>query len=259
MDKGTPGLLRRTILRKGRWIAVGSAVTVLVLVTGVLLATSRSTHASSSGGGGVCFSTSGPVCTFKNNDAFAGFGSVSSNSSSSSSSGGGGGGGGGCGIFTDANIQPFESLSRPGNTTSQSAMVFISKFDSCNGIQLEAASNFDPTTGAPDFTGTIQFGTGLSTATVNGTAPMFDYVTGTQFTTTINVSWQGFGPTTLRIDNSHFRVPNFIVNSHFDGTSRAAEASGILTDQTGTNLATLPSLYAELDNARGGTVQITGS
>jgi len=218
----------------------GFTAMVAILAAVVLHFNTRSALASGSGGG--CFSTTGPVCTFKDNNAFADFGSVSSD---------------GC-IFTDATIEPFQSLTRPGNTTSQSAIVFIEKFDVCNNIPLEEASNFGPTKGAPNFTGTIQFGGNLATATVNGTASMFDFISNTTFTATINVAWQGFGPTTTFIDSSHFRAPNFIVNSHFSGTSRAAEASGILTDETGTNLATPPTLSAGLFNAQGGTVQITG-
>jgi hypothetical protein len=219
---------------------VGFTAMVAILAAVVLHSNVRVALGSGSGGG--CISTTGPVCTFKDNRAFADFGSVSSD---------------GC-IFTDAAIQPFQSLTRPGNTTSQSVFVFIEKFDFCNNVPLEEASNFDPTTGAPNFTGTIQFGGTLATATVNGTASMVDLISNTTFTATINVAWQGFGTTTRFIDNSHFRAPNFIVNSHFSGTSRAAEASGTLTDETGTNLATSPTLNAGLDNTRGGTVQITG-
>jgi hypothetical protein len=227
------------------------------MVTGIVLATSRSTHASGSGGGGFCFSTDGPVCTFKDTIAFADFGSVSGGSSVNSSSGGGGGGG--C-VFTDAFLQPMQNLSRPGHSASQTVIVSISEYDACTGMQLVGASNTDPTTGTADFTGTIQFGTGLSTATVNGTAPMFDFVTGAQvFTTTINVTWQGYGPTATSIDSSHFRAPGFVVNSHFHGSSRGAEASGTFTDGTGANLATPPTLNASLDDSSGGTVVITHS
>ncbi len=230
-------------LGKRGLVASGLATVALVAVVALLAVTllpsnGRTAHASGTGG---CFPTTGPSCTFKNHSAFADFGSVSSN---------------GC-IFTDASLQPFESLTRPGNTTSQSVFVFISKFDACNQVQLEAASNIDPNTGVENFTGNIQFGTGLSTATVNGTASMFDFISNTTFTTTINVTWQGFGPTTTSIDNMHVRAPSFIFNSHFHGTSRAAEALGTLTDKTGTNLATPPTLNADLANASSGTVQIT--
>ncbi len=209
----------------------GFSAVIAILAAVVLPFNARSALAS----GGGCFSTTGPVCTFKDNDAFAHFGSVSSDQ---------------C-IVTDASLVTFQSLTRPGNTTGQFVDVFISKFDTCHKVLLEAAKN-------EGFTGTVQFGDNLATATVNGTAPMFDFVSNTTFTATINVAWQGFGPTTRNIDSSHMRTPDFIVNTHFNGDSRAAEASGALTDETGTNLATPPTSSAELDNAQGGTVQITG-
>jgi hypothetical protein len=259
-------MLTRAIGLRGkrRWVAgflalAGCTTMVAVLATAFLYFNAKTALGSSSGGGGSCFPTSGPVCTFKNNVAFADFGGVSSGSSVSSNSGVGGGGGG-CGTFTNVFVQPMQSLTRPGNTASQVVFVSISQYDSCTGMQLVGASNTDPNTFAPDFTGTIQFGTGLSTATVNGTAPMFDFFTGAQvFTTTINVTWQGYGPTGTSIDSSHFRAPGYIVNSHFHGSSRAAEASGTLTDGTGANLATPPTLNADLSNASGGTMLLAKS
>ncbi len=228
----------RTISLRGKRRLVTSilAVAGFTMVVAILAAVVQPFNARSAlASGGGCFSTTGPVCTFKNNDAFAHFGSVSSDQ---------------C-IFTDAVIQAFESLTRPGNATGQFVDVFISKFDVCNNVRLDGAKN-------EGFTGTIQFGGTLATATVNGTAPMFDFVSNTTFTATIDVAWQGFGPTTRMIDSSHFRSPDFIVNTHFSGVSRGAEASGMLTDETGTNVATPPTSDAELDNSASGTVQITG-
>jgi hypothetical protein len=159
---------------------VGLAAVVAALFAAVSPFGARVAHGSGSGGGG-CTSTTGPVCTFTSTNAFADFAGVSSD---------------GC-TFTFASIQAFDSLTRPGNITSQTVIVNINKFDNCQGIDLENASNFDPSTGQSDFTGTIQFGTKLSTATVVGTAPMFDSDSGALlFTTSINVTWQGFGATT---------------------------------------------------------------
>ncbi len=221
---------------------VGLAAVVAVLFAAVSPFGARVAHGSGSGGGG-CISTTGPVCHFTSTNAFADFDSVSSD---------------GC-TFTFASVQPFDSLTRPGNVTSQAVVVTISKFDNCQGI-VETASNFDPSTGLSDFTGTIQFGTNLSTATVVGTAPMFDSSSGALlFTTSINVTWQAFGGTTTFVDSSHSRSPGFIFTTHFSGDSRMAEASGTLTDETGTNLATPATLNAQLDNANSGTVQIIKS
>jgi hypothetical protein len=222
---------------------VGLAAVVAVLFAAVSPFGGRVAHGSGSGGGG-CISTTGPVCHFTSTNAFGNFDSVGSD---------------GC-TFTFASVQPFDSLTRPGNITSQTVIVNINKFDNCQGIDLENVSNFDPSTGQSDFTGTIQFGTKLSTATVVGTAPMFDSDSGALlFTTSINVTWQGFGATTTFVTNSHSRSPGFIFNTHFSGDSRMAEASGTLTDETGANLATPATPNAQLDNAQSGTVQIIKS
>jgi hypothetical protein len=221
---------------------VGLAAVVGVLFVAVSPFGARVAHGSGSGGGG-CISTTGPVCHFTSTNAFADFDSISSD---------------GC-SFTFASVQPFDSLTRPSNTTSQAVFVTINKFDNCQGT-FENVSNFDPSTGLSDFTGTIQFGTKLSTASVVGTAPMFDSNTGALlFTTTINVTWHGFGATTMFVTNSHSRSPGFIFNTHFNGSSRMAEASGTLTDETGANLATPATLNAELNDSSSGTVQIIKS
>jgi hypothetical protein len=208
----------------------------------VALALNTRTAVGAVGGGG-CFSTTGPVCTFKSHVAFADFGSVSAD---------------GC-IFTDAFVGRNENLSSPGHVATTSVFVAVSKFNGCTNTLIENATNIDPATG-PVFNGTAQFDTKLDTATVNGSAPMFDTGTGAQlFTSTINVAWHGFGPTSTFIDSSHFRSPGFLLNSHFRGTSRAAEASGVVTDETASNLATLPTLNASLENALSGTVQLSHS
>lgn len=222
---------------------VGVAAVVAVLFAAVSPFGARVAHGSGSGGEG-CVSTTGPVCTFKNSSAFADFDNVSSDECN----------------FTFASIEAFDSLTRPGNITSQSVIVNINKFDNCpgGGIQ-ENVSNSDPITGQPDFTGTIQFGTKLSTAIVVGTAPMFDDTGALLFTTSINVTWQGFGDTTTFLDNTHTRAPGFISSNHFNGDTRMAEASGTITDETGANLATPATPNAQLGDAKSGSVQIIQS
>lgn len=228
---------------KRRLTAIALSVTGLVAVlavVGVLVLNTRTAHGSGTGGGG-CFNVSGPACTFKGNTSFNDFGTVSTD---------------GC-IFTDSQVAFFDSLTRPGNVATQSVFVSISKWDSCNGVPLEEVSNFDPNSGASTFNGTVQFGSNLSSASVNGTAPMYDQFTGNLlFTTTVNITVKAYGPSSSFSASSHYHAPGFVMNSHFTGTSRPAEASGTFTDQAGNNLAALPSLYSELDNSTGGTVQI---
>ena len=242
---GTPARRRVT--------ALGLAAAVLAAAVAVVAAFSLNTHsAAGAGGGGGCFATTGPVCTFKSHTAFADFSTVSAFA--------GGGGGGGC-VATDAFVQPFESLSMPGQNSAVSVMVSLSTFNFCNNTQSECAGNFDPNSGAPLFTGTVQFGLDLTTATVIGTATMFDPCAtspaAASFTTSIDLTWQAFGPNSTLIDNSHLRSPGFILNSHFKGISRQAVASGVLTDATGANRASSPTDNADIENASSGTVLVS--
>jgi hypothetical protein len=216
---------------------------VAVLVVTLLVLNTRTAFGSGTGGGG-CFPTNGPSCSFKGNNGFADFSSVSNN----------------C-IFTDVNIEPFASLSQPGHVATQSVFIFISEYDACNKVQLLFASNQDPNTFMPDFTGTLQFGGNLSSATITGTAPMFDQSVccgvGPQlFTTTVNVTLTGYGSTSKSVDSQHFHGQGVIFNSHFNGTNRNAEASGTVTDASGNNLAATPTLDASLNDSSSGTVQI---
>jgi hypothetical protein len=214
----------------------------------VLAAVSLNTKTAVGAGGGGCFATTGPVCTFKDHVAAADFSGVQIFA--------GGGGGGHC-PATDAFIQAFETLSMPGKGTSTGVIVSLSTFDPCSGAQSECAANFDPITGMPNFSGTVQFGLGLSTATVNGTATMFDPCSGATFTSTINIAWQAFGPHTTVIESGHFRAPGFMENTHFMGVSSQALASGVLTDAVNSNRASNPTVNADLENDSGGTVVIS--
>lgn len=227
---------------------LASAVTLAMLagVMAVLGATALvlNTRSVAGAGGGGCFSTPGPVCTFKSHVAGAAFGSVSAD---------------GC-TFTQALVTPFENVTSPGHIATTDVFIAVAEFDVCNKTVLESASNFDPATGNPVFNGTVQFGPNLDSAAVSGSAPMFDDMTGAPlFTSSINLAWQGFGPTSTFVDGFHMRTPGFLINSHSMGTSREADASGIVTDLTGTNLASLPTLNASLENDTSGTVQLSHS
>jgi len=230
---------------KRRLVAVGLSALGLTAVVAIMAfmflgLNTRTAFGSGSGGGG-CYSTTGPVCTFKGNQASVDFNSVSAD---------------GC-IYTDAYMSPYENLTSPGRVASQTVYVSMSQWDNCTGQLLWGADNIDPSSYIPTFTGTAQFGSQLSSATVNGTAPMYDYFTGAQvFTTTVNVTLKGYGPTSTNLNVSQYRSPGYVMSTHFTGASRAAEASGVITDQSGNNLATPASLYANLSDDTGGTVQL---
>jgi hypothetical protein len=223
-------------------LSLSFTAVVAVLVVTLLVLNTRTAFGSGTGGGG-CSPTNGPSCSFKGNNGFADFSSVSSD---------------GC-IFTDVNIEPFASLSQPGHVAAQSVFIFFSQYDVCNNVQLLFATNQDPTTFMPDFTGTLQFGGNLSSATITGTAPMFDETNGSGvqlFTTTVNVTLKGYGSITKSVDSQHFHGQGAILNTHFNGSNRNAEAAGSVTDASGNNLAATPTLNASLSDSKSGTVQI---
>lgn len=225
---------------KRRLVAIGLAVAALAGVVAAVAFMSFHTRTAYGAGNGLC-SPNAPVCAENGNSAYATFDNVSSD---------------GC-IYTRAAIQPTMNLSHPDGTTSQSVLVFISKYDQCNNTQIETGNNFNPMTGNPDFTGTVQFGANMSTVSINGTAPIYDNTMGTLlFTTAINMTWQGYGPTTQNIESDHFHAPGLIMNLHITGTSRNAEASGTFSDETGTNIATGPTLNAVIFDSSGSEVSI---
>jgi hypothetical protein len=218
-----------------RGLVAGGIATVALVAVVAMLAVSllpsngRAVHASGVGGG--CFAISGPVCTFKNQSAFAQFESSIDD----------------C-VVSDAFVEGFNNLVRPGNTATQTAFVSITTYNACTGELLSEAFS-------QDFTGTVQFGTGLSSAAVAGTATMVDALTSNTFSVSVNVTCQGFGPTSRNISMNHYRAPGFIFNSHFNGTTRGAAASGTISDGT-TNFAASPTLYAGISDSSGGTVQL---
>ncbi len=229
-----------------RRLAVGitTAIMLAAVVLAAFVATGGRTALGAGGGGGPCPPAPGPGCTFKSINAFADFGTVSAD---------------GC-MFTDASVQSFEALSSPGHSALTIVFVSISTFDNCTGT-FQTYVNFDPTSsGFPIFNGTALFGTKLDTASVNGSAPMFDINTGLQaFTSNVSVVWTGFGPTTTFIDSFHVRTTGFLFNAHSNSTSRGAEATGTITDIAGNNDASVPTLNAELQNATQGSVSISKS
>jgi hypothetical protein len=225
-----------------RVVAAGVTLGMLTAAVGAFAfaALALTTRTAAGAGGPGCFSA-GPVCTVKGTSAFSDFATVSADE---------------C-VFTDVFVTAFTSLTSPGHQAARVVYVSMSKFNGCTGEQLLGASNVDPATGAV-FNGTFQIGTSLDGATIVGSAPMFDNSTGAQiFTSTVNVSVHGYGGITTFIDSSHTRMPGFMMNSHYHASSRGAEASGVVTDASGTNLAAVPTLYANLQNISSGTVQIS--
>lgn len=225
---------------KRRVVAAILASITLAAVVAAVLVTSFHTKPAFGASAGLC-TPNAPVCTENGNAAYAMFDNVSSD---------------GC-IYTEVDVQPVTDLAQPGSNGYQSAMVFITKYDSCNNMEIEQGTNeFAPSAQAA-FNGTLTFGENLSTGSMVGTAPIYDVNTGNLlYTTSINMTWQGYGATTKSLDSEHFFSQNIVMNMHINGSSRTAEASGTVTDETGSNVITGPTLNAALFNMTGSQVEV---
>jgi hypothetical protein len=217
-------------------------IAVAAVVVSAAVALNSRNALGAGGGGGGCFLNSGPVCTVNGMSAYADFSTVSAD---------------GC-IVTDAFVNSFQGLTRPSATPGMAVFIAEDQYNVCTNTDIASVSNFDPTTFVPSFSGTAQFSKTLGSASVNGTAQMFDNFTGAPaFVATVNVTWQGYGPSSTIIDNSHFRSAGLVVNTRFTGSSIQALASGVITDGTGANLAAGTSPNASLQNITNGTVVVS--
>ena len=139
----------------------------------------------------------------------------------------------------------------PGQPAAESvAQMFIDQFDFCNETSLISAFGFT-TLSADEF----QIDKKITSATLNTTIEVFDFVSGTSFPVEISVSWTGIGDTFSVKDRLHIKTPDFKVNSRFDGTFRNAEASGTVSDGT-TNFTPDPTVSADMGSVKQGEVAI---
>ena len=211
MDRTHP---RKSWFSKGRVIGIGLLLSTLVLVSAMLVVhalpgaspAANVAHASGGGGGG-CATTSGPSCTFKGNTATVDFFLSSPD---------------GC-VQTSGFLEVMQNVTHnpPDPTVSgNTAFVSISQNNFCTGTFLDASGQASGVN--------FQADQALTTASLNDSITVVDFFSGNTFTLTVNLTWQGVGAVSKLVDSTHFRTPGTIINSHFSGTSRAANVSGSL-------------------------------
>jgi hypothetical protein len=131
-----------------------------------------------------------------------------------------------------------------------SAFVGISRFDVCTGTLLLDA--FGSATLAPtEFVVDRE----LTSAALETTVTVTDFVSGTSFPVEMAVSWTGTGATFRQKTHSQIKTPGFMQTSRFDGTFREAAASGTVSDGT-TNFTPEPAAFAALRSVKEGAVTI---
>jgi hypothetical protein len=131
-----------------------------------------------------------------------------------------------------------------------SASVAISQFDVCTGTGLLDA--FGSATLEP---AEFVIDNKLTSATLDTTVTVMDFVSGTTFPVDVAVSWTGTGATFRVKEHSQIKTPGFKLNSRFDGTFRDAAASGTVSDGT-TNFTPEPAAFADMGSVKSGEVSI---
>jgi len=152
-------------------------------------------------------------------------------------------------VFVFANKGKFQSPPGPGST-SGFAEIFIDQFDFCSETSLLSASG-----GISLDNGAFQIDRSLTSASLNTTIRVFDFISGTEFDVNIDLAWVGVGDLSRSTFHSHFKSPGCAINERFRGSFRSAQASGTVFDG-GTNFTPNPTDAAGLFSTSNGTLFI---
>lgn len=242
MDQQNQARRKRAFLPSWRRVAVGFVAATLIVVVSIVVAralpgSNPATKVVKASGGG-CGTTS-CVFTFKGHSADASLVTFGSD---------------GC-TQTSWSLTAAESVSRsnPGTVTSgKSAFVMVSQFNVCTGTDMLEASGC---ASAVDF----QFAN-LDSASLNTTIPALDFISNLPVMVAVNLSWQGFGGTTVEIDSTHFFSPGFISSSHFIGSTRGAIVTGSVsfgeTSFVSPNSGGGSGMSGDLSSTRSGSITV---
>lgn len=157
----------------------------------------------------------------------------------------------GC-ILTDVSVFATEAVVQfpPGQGDSSSnGFVSISQFDNCLGTQMLGATGLTPLADE-DF----QLSPTLDSATLNASINVNDWVSGTSFDVSVNLTWTSTDPLGRLNSHNHDSLPGCKTNSHSTYAFRPAQASGTISD--GATNFTPEVGYGELSSGRAGNVDI---
>lgn len=150
--------------------------------------------------------------------------------------------------FVTATNGRIAMLGRP--ETSSSVSVSLSQFDVCTFTDLlEAFGSATPPEGA------FLINKKLTSATLNTSVEVFDFISSATFTVDISLSWSGSGALSTSKDHVLLRQPGLTVNFKTSSTSRQATASGSMTGN-GTNFSPFPSSFADLMDVKQGVLEV---
>lgn len=160
----------------------------------------------------------------------------------------------GC-IVTYVNVIASQGFTNNPSFSLQSGNgvdVMIIQNDYCNQVELSLA------TGQAN---NINFtaDSSLNTASLNTTVTVTDWDSPTQATypVTVNLTWQGIGPSGRTISSTQSIAGSWVFNTRYNGTTRSAQVSGSITSDTMLLNETTPNLDGMLSNATGGQIFVT--
>ena len=153
-------------------------------------------------------------------------------------------------VFVIASQIEHKDTSGPA-TFSSFASVTVWHFDSCADTLVRYAYGTVSALSPEE----LQISKKLDSARLQTTIPVFDEVSGASFDLAVDLSWAGVGPLGRQQTTTHFDTPGCIINSHFQGRSRPAQAWGSVSDGT-LNYTPELSVSASLDSVKSGTVVI---
>jgi hypothetical protein len=157
-------------------------------------------------------------------------------------------------------------------TSSTDTFVNVSK--SMQGSELfvdQFTANFDTNgnfTGATDTSADVTSGFSFATKQTLASASLsgsglpattctfdanFNLIGCSATTIDVTVAWTGQGPISRAVFNDHFKSDGFSENDHFNGTDRAATATGTIG---GLTLSASELQFADLGTANSGTVTV---
>jgi hypothetical protein len=130
--------------------------------------------------------------------------------------------------------------------------LMVIQYDNCNGVELSLATG---QANNVNFTADNS----LNTASLNATITVTDWDSPTQATypVTVNLTWQGIGPSGRTISSTHSLAGGWVFNTRYNGTTRSAQVAGSITSDTMSVTETTPNMDGTLTDATGGEVFVT--
>jgi len=157
--------------------------------------------------------------------------------------------------FSGTEAEIFISQFFPGNPEDPSDDVFRDIFGSARDVSFQVDRELTSASLITDISARVCEGRGREPAEPGDGRPPQPPSECTETTLQVNLTWTGVGNLSHEGGNNHFRSDGFIVNSHFNGTRREAEARGSITDGVTEFIGDITG-FGSLFEARSGEVFI---